>query len=114
MDYTEAAVAHFGVPANHICVESEEYHGNHQYNRCVGQDSNSAYHEYKSEMLSLHATSSPTSLDESGSNDPATEIEVALGHGPRSAQAEDKELTAHHICIKKKMKNVKFNKPFKV
>jgi len=39
---------------------------------------------------------------------------VALGHGTRSARARDKELTAHHIWIKKKMKNVKFNKPFKV
>jgi len=44
----EEVVAHFGVLANHIRAESEEYHGN-QYNRCLGQDSNSAHHEYTSE-----------------------------------------------------------------
>jgi hypothetical protein len=70
----EAAVAHFGVPANHIPV--------------------------KSETLPLHGTLSLTSTDESGSNDPTLKIEVALGHSTRSAQARDKEPKAHPICIK--------------
>ena len=81
----EAYVSHFGVLANHISEESEGYHGTHQYNRYLDQDSNRAYHEYKSETCPFHATSSLTFIDGSGSNYPALETDVALGQATRSA-----------------------------
>jgi hypothetical protein len=114
MACNKAAVAHLRVLANHTPVKSKEHHVSHYNNQYLGQDSKRANHEYKSETLPLHATLSLTSTDESGSNDPTVEIEVALGHGTRSAQARDKKPTAHPNCMKTKIKNVKFNKPFQV